>query len=416
MRAAAAPPPQRVASSESHASARLLDPALARRVAATAAAAAATAAAAAESNADAVSDTSAASRGSARSAKLLWHSSLHSLSFLRHAAASALKLREDGEVVLAADLSDEQLDREIHDMSREDLARTVKRLYGSVRQYRTLLTDVKGISSNLSRREVFDRIVTRAQATLRAEVVTLFLCDGLRQCLYSVASTRAGALTVPMDRGFAGSCALQRRTVLVNNRAHSSPLYSPDFDRAFHTFTSSIMCVPVFDENKAVLGVIQVVNRSVPKPFGGEDQLSAEFIALVAGYAINNASLLSEALTARKHTETLLQISELISSQVASDRIIQRIVEAAYTLVHAELVTLFLVDHERGQLLSVFRGDGRAGGPLVVPMSSGAAGFAAKTGKSVCISDAEQDWRFAHEERQMRGERGGGGDERTGAF
>lgn len=60
----------------------------------------------------------------------------------------------------------------------------------------------------------------------------------------------------------------------------------------------------------------------------------------------------------RKQTETLLQIAEMMSAEMETDKIVERIIEASYMLLNAERISFYLqveesgIDHEDALLLA----------------------------------------------------------------
>ena len=98
----------------------------------------------------------------------------------------------------------------------------------------------------------------------------------------------------------------------------------------------------------------------------------------------------------RQRVEKLGGILEVAKALVAErdlDRLLQLIVAAASRVVEADRCSLFLVDHERGELWSkVAQGVGTK--EIRFPMGRGIAGAVAQTNTSVNIPDAYADPRF----------------------
>ena len=69
-----------------------------------------------------------------------------------------------------------------------------------------------------------------------------------------------------------------------------------------------------------------------------------------------------------------------------------KIVQAAYSLVHAECILLYMVDEAASELVCEVGKDGSKGSRL--PLGHGVAGHTALTGRSLNITDVENDWRF----------------------
>ena len=89
----------------------------------------------------------------------------------------------------------------------------------------------------------------------------------------------------------------------------------------------------------------------------------------------------------------ILEVAKALVAERDLDRLLQLIVRAAARIVEADRCTLFLVDHERGELWSkVAQGVGMS--EIRFPMGRGIAGAVAQTNTSVNIPDAYADPRF----------------------
>ena len=67
---------------------------------------------------------------------------------------------------------------------------------------------------------------------------------------------------------------------------------------------------------------------------------------------LRKAKLFEEAVETRRQTEALQQIMVIMSSEVAPEMMMQRMMEASYTLVKAERMTLYSVDLETGECIA----------------------------------------------------------------
>ena len=89
----------------------------------------------------------------------------------------------------------------------------------------------------------------------------------------------------------------------------------------------------------------------------------------------------------------ILEVAKALVAERDLDRLLELIVRAAARVVEADRCTLFLVDHERGELWSkVAQGVGMK--EIRFPMGRGIAGAVAQTNTSVNIPDAYADPRF----------------------
>ncbi len=133
------------------------------------------------------------------------------------------------------------------------------------------------------------------------------------------------------------------------------------------------------------------VTTQVPY-FTRDEEALLQSMAVSAGILLRKSALYEEAVSTRKKTEALLQISELMSADLQSDKIMSKIVQAAHMLVSAEIIVLYMVDEAASELVCEVGKDGFKG--TRIPLGHGVAGHTALTGRSLNLADAQNDWRF----------------------
>lgn len=105
-----------------------------------------------------------------------------------------------------------------------------------------------GLGALYLRQESSDEIVARTFVGDRAEEIRLHLGEGL-----------------------AGICAATQRVVNVKD-ASRDPRWSPAFDNATGVQTRSVICVPMVDSSRRLVGVVQVLNKMGAPYFTQEDE------------------------------------------------------------------------------------------------------------------------------------------------
>jgi len=91
----------------------------------------------------------------------------------------------------------------------------------------------------------------------------------------------------------------------------------------------------------------------------------------------------------------ILDVAKALVAERDLDRLLNLIVEAAARVVDADRCSLFLVDHERGELWTkVAQGLGMGMKEIRIPMDRGIAGAVASTNQPINIPDAYKDPRF----------------------
>eukprot|EP00456_Euglypha_rotunda_P090597 TRINITY_DN9498_c0_g1_i11.p1 TRINITY_DN9498_c0_g1~~TRINITY_DN9498_c0_g1_i11.p1 ORF type:complete len:225 (-),score=38.92 TRINITY_DN9498_c0_g1_i11:18-617(-) len=95
----------------------------------------------------------------------------------------------------------------------------------------------------------------------------------------------------------------------------------------------------------------------------------------------------------KQQTETLLRLIQTMVSETDYQQLMQRIMEASYILVTADLISLFSVHAESGEIVCQVSKDKSQQGARF-KYGQGPVGTVAKTKKSLNIPDAYKDERF----------------------
>ncbi len=168
----------------------------------------------------------------------------------------------------------------------------------------------------------------------------------------------------------------------------------------------SVFAVPVFDGETLVAVAVMVNSRSESGVFTrGEEDLLIGFSGY-CGIALGNARENTASVKASRHKEALLRVSKAIFSQVSDmPSLLSRISSVSKELLEAEVASVFTVDRDAKELISVVfeRSASTDGDPespkrqikeIRLPMDYGIAGAVATTGKTLNIPDAYADPRF----------------------
>jgi signal transduction histidine kinase/CRP-like cAMP-binding protein len=103
----------------------------------------------------------------------------------------------------------------------------------------------------------------------------------------------------------------------------------------------------------------------------------------------NNAAI---GLTADQ-LKLIIEAAEKVNSNIKIDEVLYSIIEAATSLTSADRGTLYILDYDKGELWSkVLRGENVE--DIKLKVGQGLAGWVAKTGEIINLSDVHQDERF----------------------
>ena len=289
--------------------------------------------------------------------------------------------------------------------------------------------------------DVVDTIVRVTYQLLSPQRVTLFLVNRARQTLTITRSADAEGLEVPMTGSIAGHVAQTGRPDNIPD-VYLDSRFDRGLDEATGFRTKSMLCVPVRDAKGTVVAVIQVINRSRPAPpstsrvslmslcrlastpphaqaqrgsstlprrltpeskarahrpahvyaFSKKDEDIILSMAAHAGVAFRKARLLEETQRARDHAAALLSVARSVASDAPVPKLLNDIVDAAYKVVDAERVSLYLVDLVKDQLWTAVSQD-IAG--VRIPLGQGIAGTVARKGEVMNIPDAQRSASFS---------------------
>ncbi len=157
--------------------------------------------------------------------------------------------------------------------------------------------------------QVMEVTAVRIRDLLHAQRATLYLVDRSRALLRAKIAHHTGPgmldIQMPIGTGIAGKVASSGVTVNIPD-AYSHPDFNPEFDQANprraelgltqQVFrTQSILCMPVFDRKRQVIGVVQLLNKrgaegSFTGTFDGDDERVLQEFAGSLGIILETCS------------------------------------------------------------------------------------------------------------------------------
>lgn len=152
------------------------------------------------------------------------------------------------------------------------------------------------VNSNLSIFEVLKNIVHVAVDITNAERGTLYLVDKLKGELWSVIAMESELqeIRLKIGEGLAGHVAMNGETINIKD-AKKDKRFKPDFDKASGYKTKSVICFPIKNKNKEIVGVLQLLNKQEGE-FTKRDESFLEAFSIHSAIAINNSLMHREQL------------------------------------------------------------------------------------------------------------------------
>jgi putative ABC transport system ATP-binding protein len=151
--------------------------------------------------------------------------------------------------------------------------------------------------------QVLDAVTLKIEDLLSAERGTIFILSEDGATLEStVAHSVEGQrleIRVPVDRGIAGRVARTGQTLNIPD-PYSHPDFNPEVDKRTGFHTNSILCMPIFNRNKQVFAVAQLLNRKNQPAFDAADEKTFNEFAESLGLILESTVRLHRKQKARE--------------------------------------------------------------------------------------------------------------------
>lgn len=174
----------------------------------------------------------------------------------------------------------------------ESLRTSLGSLQRVVRALVSLQHSVERIDKNTNVFELIHKILESALGAVESDNGSLMLLDEETSELVFVeviGKTRDTLLNfrIPKGQGIVGWALASRKVRLVED-VRQSQEFSPEVDQHTGLATQSLICVPLYDEERP-LGAIEAVNTRGDRPFNEMDAAIWELVGVLASRAIVKA-------------------------------------------------------------------------------------------------------------------------------
>ena len=291
-------------------------------------------------------------------------------------------------------LSQSEIERLLRGLDDAGKAQLLLRMAEAVRRASAVADIANRVSDSLSLDVLFPRLMQVVSSTLNADRSSLFLYDRETGELYSrvMQGNAMGEIRFPSSLGIAGSVFTKGEAEIITADAYSNSRFNQDVDRRTGYRTRNILCVPIRNKSREVIGVTQVLNKHAGD-FDAEDQKLLEGLSQQAAAALENACLFEKVERQQREEAMLLEVVSSIASEIRLEPLLAKILAAAIQLLDSDRGTLFLYDPRRHELFSHVA-DGIESSEIRFPANAGIAGECFSSGKAINILDAYQDARF----------------------
>ncbi len=203
-----------------------------------------------------------------------------------------------------------------------------------------LIDVTSAISSEVKLDALLQRIVHGATEFIRAERSTLFLYDQKSQELWSLVAEGIAnkEIRFPANVGLAGTSFQTGDTINVVD-AYQDDRFNKAFDIKNNFHTRNILTMPVETKNGKRIGVMQVLNK-IGGGFEVRDEERLRAFTAQTAIAIENAELFGEITQAKNYNESILGSMSNGVVTINIDGEIEKINEAALTILEGEKTVL----------------------------------------------------------------------------
>jgi sigma-B regulation protein RsbU (phosphoserine phosphatase) len=181
---------------------------------------------------------------------------------------------------------------------------------GAMKELSSIIEATKKLNSTLDLGELIHIILQIASRQTGAERGTVFLVDQQRNEIWSLVGIglEQQVIRLPADRGIAGWVAREGSAVRLEN-AYNDPRFEPDIDRKLGFKTKQLMCLPIRNEAGAIIGVLQLLNKT--EGFTDEDEAFLDALSVHVALALEKAQLHRERLEKEKMERDLALAREI---------------------------------------------------------------------------------------------------------
>lgn len=205
---------------------------------------------------------------------------------------------------------------------------TCQSFYMAARNQRgaeALLKATQTLGQSLDVELTLNSVMAQARDLMKADRSTLFLLSKENQELWTKIAKADGKtpleIRIPTNKGIAGYVASTGELLNIPN-AYEDPRFDPSTDRRSGYHTRNILCMPVFNSAKKLIGVTQLINKDQGS-FTGSDEEFMQAFNIQAGMALENAQLFESVLLEKQYQKDILEsLSDAVVSTDMQGRIV----------------------------------------------------------------------------------------------
>jgi signal transduction histidine kinase/putative methionine-R-sulfoxide reductase with GAF domain len=248
----------------------------------------------------------------------------------------------------------------IYGPKTDDLLLRLQQLEDAMAQQEKQIGGLLNIAASLRKsrypEQAMRSIVVQISQLLQADRTTIYEVNEDTQMLQGLAVQGESSISVgiPYTRGLAGMVATSKRSINLVD-AYDHPNFDCRFDKLTGYRTRSVLCVPMLNTQREVIGVVQVLNKysgsftqednNLLSALASQAAITLEALRLECALKDSNHHLkdLSQQVQQRlEEQELLFQIEQEISSSADIISLADKTLDKAASIIGSDLVGIFI--------------------------------------------------------------------------
>jgi signal transduction histidine kinase len=224
-------------------------------------------------------------------------------------------------------------------------------LYGDAERLRRLQLVTDAALAHLELDELLGELLARIREALEADTAAILLHDGERNELVARAAVGLEeaverSVRIPINRGFAGRVAGERRPIIVEDVDRAEILNPILREKGI----KSLLGVPLVVEGQ-LLGVLHVGTLS-PRAFSSEDVELLQLVADRAAIALAHARLFATERQARARLEQLQIVTDAALSHLELEELLRELLTRIHHILAADTAAILMREEETEELVA----------------------------------------------------------------
>ncbi|MEW5694312.1 MAG: GAF domain-containing protein [Candidatus Hydrogenedentota bacterium] len=251
---------------------------------------------------------------------------------------------------------------------------------------------------NMDVTEVLDQVMDIVIDALNADAGSLLLIDKINpdELIFTVTkgikADHLKGYRLPINVGIAGNVAKNGKPLIVQS-PKADKRYCEYIEREIDYKAANILCVPVYLA-ESMYGVIEVVNRMGEATYSAEDIELLQTISNFAACVVENFRLRDEIIQESRKLQTLMDNTKDLTKETKLEELILKIIKRASELMNGEAASVILKEKKELVFYIVTGSAGEKLKNVRISINEGIAGYVARTGESLVVSDVRKDQRF----------------------